>query len=367
MEVSFLEVRLKSSFDPIRCEFVDLHIQIASEKNVLLYQTKPFPQIQESMPFKLKVLIFWLSSTIFGVFLLSVFTDSVHPPAQSLRASETFLSEDNLTLIHRLNCSVEPLLSPKHNLSKEAFKWWKQLQLERRSFVTYKAAVEKLFQIFPTGPDLPKPCSDTTKTCSVVGNSVNLKRSHYGPLIDSQDIVIRINAAPIKSYEVDVGTKTTYHVMYPESARDLDNSTHLVLFPFKIQDLEWLVKAFTTGFYGMSYVRVKSKIKANKDLVMVVNPAFMRYVHAVWLGNRGGYPSTGFMALILALHICNEVHVFGYGADSEGNWSHYWETLANKNLKTGLHAGQHEYAVIERLADEKAIVFYKGWAFPLTV
>lgn len=38
--------------------------------------------------------------------------------------------------------------------------------------------------------------------------------------------------------------------MYPESAVDLDNSTHLVLVPFKIQDLEWLMKAFTTGFYG---------------------------------------------------------------------------------------------------------------------
>lgn len=59
-----------------------------------------------------------------------------------------------------------------------------------------------------------------------------------------------MNFAPTKGYEEDVGTKTTYHVMYPESAVDLDNSTHLVLLPFKILDLEWLIRAFTTGFHG---------------------------------------------------------------------------------------------------------------------
>lgn len=62
--------------------------------------------------------------------------------------------------------------------------------------------------------------------------------------------MFRMNHAQLKSYESDVGTKTTHHVMYPESAKDLDNSTHLVLFPFKIQDLEWLIESFTTGFNG---------------------------------------------------------------------------------------------------------------------
>lgn len=96
----------------------------------------------------------------------------------------------------------------------------------------------------------------------MVGNSVNLQGSHYGPLIDFQDIIIRymsgscpfvlfrMNFAKIKGYETDVGTRTTHRVMYPESAVDLDNSTHLVLFPFKILDLEWLMKAVSTGFYG---------------------------------------------------------------------------------------------------------------------
>ena len=56
----------------------------------------------------------------------------------------------------------------------------------------------------------------------------------------------RFNTARTVGYEGDVGNKTTLHIMYPESAMDLDNQTHLMLFPFKIRDLEWLVSAFTT-------------------------------------------------------------------------------------------------------------------------
>lgn len=56
-----------------------------------------------------------------------------------------------------------------------------------------------------------------------------------------------MNQAPRSGFEEDVGTKTTHHLMYPESATDLDNTTHLVLIPFKTLDLQWIVSALTTG------------------------------------------------------------------------------------------------------------------------
>ncbi|KAL7858661.1 hypothetical protein AOLI_G00187680 [Acnodon oligacanthus] len=56
----------------------------------------------------------------------------------------------------------------------------------------------------------------------------------------------RMNKAPTAGFEKDVGTKTTHHATYPESAVDMDNSTHLILLPFKILDLEWLISVFTT-------------------------------------------------------------------------------------------------------------------------
>ncbi|KAG7245233.1 hypothetical protein INR49_023805, partial [Caranx melampygus] len=124
------------------------------------------------------------------------------------------------------------------------------LQAEKHNFDVYSATVDKLFQTFPPVPDVVEGSPERCRTCAVVGNSANLKRSHYGPLIDYHDIVIR------------------------------------------------------------SYMPVKSKIKANKDLVMVVNPAFMKFVHDRWLKNKGKYPSTGFMALVLALHICDKIRIY---------------------------------------------------------
>ncbi|CAM9210998.1 unnamed protein product [Lampetra planeri] len=255
-----------------------------------------------------------------------------------------------------INKRIEPFLSPNHKLSLEAFDWWKNLQFEKRSLSVYQSAVDNLFKIFPPIPDVPDRCG----TCAVVGNSGGLRGSRYGRLIDAHDAVMRMNLGPTEGYEEDVGTKTTHRIMYPESAMDLDNTTHLVLFPFKIQDIEWLNKAFTTGFSGTSYRPVKSTITANKSLVMVVSPAFMMYVHHEWLEKKGRYPSTGFMALVLALHVCDQVSFFGFGADSDGNWSHYFEILKYKNLRTGPHAGIKEYEVIQELQKREKIQFFKG-------
>lgn len=312
------------------------------------------------MSSRLRVLVLLVSVAATSLFFLLNSTKWPYLQVNGLCACDRCVSKDAPLLSRHLNPSIEPILSAKTNLSEEAFRWWKGIQNERRDFRFFKETVNKLFEIFPPSPKLRKPGPDKCRTCAVVGNSVNLKGSHYGPLIDYQDVVIRMNSAKTKGFEDDVGTKTTHHVMYPESAVDLQNSTHLVLFPFKIMDLEWLIKAFTTGFYGMSYAPIKTKINANKDLVMVINPAFMKYSHEIWLQKKGAYPSTGFMTFIFALHICDEVHVFGFGADSDGNWSHYFEALRNKNLKTGQHPGNHEYNIIQRLADEKIVTFYKG-------
>uniref|UniRef100_M4AD31 CMP-N-acetylneuraminate-beta-galactosamide-alpha-2,3-sialyltransferase 1 n=1 Tax=Xiphophorus maculatus TaxID=8083 RepID=M4AD31_XIPMA len=266
-------------------------------------------------------------------------------------------SKDDKFLMSCFNPSIEPFLSASSRLSLDVFMWWKY---ERRNFNYYKTAVANLFAVFPPVPDLRKPSPGKCRTCAVVGNSVNLRGSGYGSLIDGHDIVIRMNGGPTTGYEKDVGTKTTHRVLYPESAVDLDNSTHLIVFAFKIQDLEWPTKALTTGFYTTSHRKVKPKINGNKDLVMVVNPAFMKYVHEIWMKRRGKYPSTGFMTLILSLHICDEVHVFGFGADSNGNWSHYFEVLKKKNYRTGPHSGTNEYAILKRLASEQTVTLYKG-------
>ncbi|XP_056153936.1 CMP-N-acetylneuraminate-beta-galactosamide-alpha-2,3-sialyltransferase 1-like, partial [Lampris incognitus] len=265
-------------------------------------------------------------------------------------------AEDHPWFLKRFNKSVNPFLTRENNLSAEVYDWWKNLQSDKSNLSTYTKLVEEVFDFFPIGYSLVDRPSDRCRACAVVGNSGNLRGSHYGSLIDIHDVVIRMNGARTEGFEADVGSRTTLHIMYPESAVDLADTTHLVLFPYKTLDIRWLISAFTTGSIRSNTRR----INANKNLVMVLNPAFMKYVYENWLERKGRYPSTGFLALMLGLHICDEVSVFGYGADKDGNWNHYWEELRNKHLGSGVHGGKSEYNLIQLLFEQQKLEYFRG-------
>uniref|UniRef100_A0A3B5L3R7 ST3 beta-galactoside alpha-2,3-sialyltransferase 1 n=1 Tax=Xiphophorus couchianus TaxID=32473 RepID=A0A3B5L3R7_9TELE len=202
------------------------------------------------MWFQFKMLIALLAVTTIGVFLTASYTGwpELKMP-NSCRCDKCF-SKENVFLNQHLNRSIEPFLSATTILSRDEYDWWRRLQSNRQNFSYFKATLDKLFKIISPSPVLEKPKTEGCRTCAVVGNSVNLKGSRYGPLIDFQDIVIRINRAPTKGFEEDVGARTTHRVMYPESGSTLDNSTHLIMFIFKIRDLEWLLRSFPTGTSG---------------------------------------------------------------------------------------------------------------------
>lgn len=57
------------------------------------------------------------------------------------------------------------------------------------------------------------------------------------------------------------------------------------------------------------------------------------------------------------LPVCVQVSVFGYGADQQGNWHHYWEEnrYAGAFRKTGVHSADFETEVIHKLDKEGKI------------
>ncbi len=57
--------------------------------------------------------------------------------------------------------------------------------------VNYTEVVDQLFSLFPDKEHYSDADPDRCRTCAVVGNSANLLGSHYGPLIDFHDVVIR--------------------------------------------------------------------------------------------------------------------------------------------------------------------------------
>lgn len=67
-------------------------------------------------------------------------------------------------------------------------------------------------------------------------------------------VLFRINHSPTKGFERDVGNKATYHVMFPNSYENFDNTTRLIFFPFKIYDLEWLIRSYTQRYVCLAEV-----------------------------------------------------------------------------------------------------------------
>ncbi|XP_072371498.1 ST3 beta-galactoside alpha-2,3-sialyltransferase 8 isoform X1 [Scyliorhinus torazame] len=275
---------------------------------------------------------------------------------------ETCISDRGIShwFDRRFNSSIQPqLTSNNENIPREVLLWWLTLQ-SRHPRVNIIHS--KLFEAMPKSDPSQSASPCRCRSCAVVGNSGNLKGSNYGELIDSQDFVIRMNGAVTTGYEADVGKKTTHHFMYPESAKDLESNVHLVLVPFKPQDLLWFMNVLSNRKNILMYRRVKSYIKADRDKISIFHPTFFKYVHDEWTEHHGRYPSTGMLALIFGLHICDQLSVFGYGVDKDGNWHHYWENnrLAGAFHITGVHNATCETRIISHLAEIGKIQLYRG-------
>ncbi|XP_029287070.1 ST3 beta-galactoside alpha-2,3-sialyltransferase 8 [Cottoperca gobio] len=257
----------------------------------------------------------------------------------------------------RYDPKQEPVLrDTNNNLDPDALRWWLSLQRSGNDQTLEKVMSEMFKVISPPTVDF-RPLPSSCRSCAVVGNSGNLRRSGNGNRIDSHGSVIRMNKALTRGFEKDVGNRTTHHFLYPESAVDVERGVSLVLLPFKLRDLEWLTSALSTGEVKMTYMRVKDRVEADKDKVLVVNPVFFKYANDRWTEGHGRYPSTGMLAIIFALHTCDQVSVFGYGADQQGNWHHYWEEnrYSGAFRKTGVHSADFERQIIHQLAKEGKI------------
>ncbi|KAF3691370.1 CMP-N-acetylneuraminate-beta-1,4-galactoside alpha-2,3-sialyltransferase [Channa argus] len=82
------------------------------------------------------------------------------------------------------------------------------------------------------------------KTCIIIGNGGILTNKSLGKKIDEFDVVVRLNGAPLKGYEKDVGSKTTIRITYPEGAFQkmdyYESQSLFVLSAFKSLDLKWM-------------------------------------------------------------------------------------------------------------------------------
>ncbi|XP_072169270.1 CMP-N-acetylneuraminate-beta-galactosamide-alpha-2,3-sialyltransferase 2-like [Diadema setosum] len=247
-------------------------------------------------------------------------------------------------------------------LPDDVAKWW--VGLQGNADKDYVDALTKAFEVIPDPQRFMTRNLSTCLRCAVVGNSGNLRGSGYGELIDSHDAVIRINQAKTEGFEKDVGGREDYRLMYPESYMDIPAESNFVLLNFKILDIKWATSALTTGEVKRTYMAVRSKIKVPPSKMLFFNPELMWHIHHDWIDKKGRYPSSGTLGTFFALQFCDEVSLFGFGANSKGFWDHYWQkddgARNSAFLKTRVHDSTHEMELITRLAEEQKITLFKG-------
>ncbi|KAL2652377.1 hypothetical protein R1flu_020505 [Riccia fluitans] len=203
------------------------------------------------------------------------------------------------------------------------------------------------------------------KTCAVVGNSGILLNSSYGHLIDSHDMVIRLNNARVLGFEEFVGSKATLSFVnsnvYHACSRRLKCFCHpygevpMIMYLCQVQHMMDVAycgpnqqapvlvtdpRLDTLCYRLVKWYSVKSFVETTGNPIehwaKHHDPIFFHY-------------SSGFQAIVLALGICDKVDIFGFGKSSQAK--HHYHT--NQKAELTLHDYEAEYLFYEDLAENR--------------
>ncbi len=203
-----------------------------------------------------------------------------------------------------------------------------------------KERIELILSMSRRAAELEKTYFEATqgKSCAVVGSAGNLKNSSYGDIIDGHDVVFRMNDAPLKGYEKDVGTKSTFRVMTGRVVfSDRDDQ---VLLSKNI----WAAAELFPRF-----------IRKNRHRILMVGPTIS--VNAQNLFASKTHPSTGMFTLLLALQTCRSVDAFGFGPNRSGEYDYYFSPTKKFGSQNNV---SEEADFLKTLEDKKVISFFHG-------
>ncbi|XP_030428721.1 CMP-N-acetylneuraminate-beta-1,4-galactoside alpha-2,3-sialyltransferase isoform X3 [Gopherus evgoodei] len=183
----------------------------------------------------------------------------------------------------------------------------------------------------------------------------------------------RLNSAPVKGFEKDVGGKTTLRITYPEGAiqklEQYEKDSFFVLAGFKWQDFKWLkyivYKEKVSASDGF-WKSVATRVPREPHEIRILNPYFIQEAAFSFIGlpfnnglmGRGNIPTLGSVAITMALHNCDEVAVagFGYDMNSPNAPLHYYESVRMSAIKESwTHNIQRETEFLRKLVKARVI------------
>jgi len=207
-----------------------------------------------------------------------------------------------------------------------------------------------------------KECLAPKKSCALVGSSGHLVGSNSGGLIDSHDVVIRINGAPAGSDEDnklkrDVGARTSVRFVNeyghtPKQEKDQEVCTFLHEPRVGCGRLCWRSPNMCEP--GCAYDPLggcRGTAQDQKEVDWGKNLVFLDHVHGEIAENLLGSNrvTAGFKALAYAISTCERVSVFGFGPDCDGSTgTRYY--ASEKIPPSSWHAYKDELVLLKELS-----------------
>lgn len=207
------------------------------------------------------------------------------------------------------------------------------------------------------------------KTCAVVGNSGILLNHEHGKLIDSHEVVIRLNNARIGIYERNVGSKTSFSFVNSNILHLCARRESCFCHPYgeKVP----IVMYMCQPVHFFDYVLCNSSHKAP---LIITDPGFdvlcarivkyyslKRFLEVTskdigeWGSAHDGvnfHYSSGMQAVMLALGLCEKVCVFGFGKSDSAK--HHYHT--NQKAELLLHDYEAEYEFYSDLVQRPEVI-----------
>ncbi|XP_070566378.1 CMP-N-acetylneuraminate-beta-galactosamide-alpha-2,3-sialyltransferase 4-like [Ptychodera flava] len=275
-----------------------------------------------------------------------------------------------------------------HLFLEPGYRTWKEFERMKRTGYPYGMAgtgdiIDSVLKMLPAAGKRDRfgERDEVCRRCILVGSSGVSLGKNVGSQIDKYDVVIRMNDAKVENYEADVGKKTTFRFIYPESAAPVANrsvyetNTDIAFLVYKPNDIRWLEAVLkkedprkTDMKFGNS---VPGVMTTPAKQVRLVSPRLHVEARDQFLSAKKR-PSCGYVALVMALHYCDHVDITGYGFDPKvpvhyfkgrdqgmpKRGAHSW-TDEEQHILQMLHCGIIEHDLTGHFAKE-----VKGWEHP---
>ncbi|XP_062506392.1 uncharacterized protein LOC134182965 [Corticium candelabrum] len=169
------------------------------------------------------------------------------------------------------------------------------------------------------------------KSCALVGSSSLLLNRSYGSDIDSRDLVVRINDAPIRGYEKYVGSRIA-DVIFTSAGRAMSRCPRTVN-NRTVNNRTLIVRCW----HRYNRAGVKDCKKRFSLPVYSISPYLTSFTKDVlkeyklkrFKDKRYSAPTSGVYATVFCLNFCRELHLYGFGYTKGQAYSYY------SNLKPG--------------------------------